>query len=170
MPRIGLGVDFGTSNSAAAVFDGHRCALIQLQSNDMIVPTATYVERSYKTCTGQAAIDAYIADNTGRAVELVDRTMIELAREKLRESASIGKPVLCGAWTAADDDRTHVAVWTLAMAAEASVLVVLDRSLWKSDPSRHASKKAVTLGHEQQCIDHAPRHEPEVGASDRQVE
>jgi hypothetical chaperone protein len=71
MPRIGLGVDFGTSNSAAAVFDGHRCALIQLQSNDMIVPTATYVERSYKTCTGQAAIDAYIADNTGRAVELV---------------------------------------------------------------------------------------------------
>jgi hypothetical chaperone protein len=70
MSRIGLGIDFGTSNSLVATFDGDRVTLIRLEHDDHILPTATYVDRAFKTCTGQAAIDAYIENNTGRSVEL----------------------------------------------------------------------------------------------------
>jgi hypothetical chaperone protein len=70
MSRIGLGIDFGTSNSVAAAFDGDRVTLIRLEHDDEILPTATYIDRAFKTRTGQTAIDAYIKDNTGRTVEL----------------------------------------------------------------------------------------------------
>jgi hypothetical chaperone protein len=70
-PRIGVGIDFGTTNSAAAVFDGERVALIDLEADGPIMPSATYIDSDLQTLTGQAAIDRYIADNVGRTVELV---------------------------------------------------------------------------------------------------
>lgn len=80
--RIGVGVDFGTSNSVAAVFDGDEVALIALEDCSTpgtgpseykaeIMPSATYIDRALQPLTGQGAIDRYIADNTGRKVELV---------------------------------------------------------------------------------------------------
>lgn len=66
----GIGVDYGTSNSAAAVFDGERVHLIHLEQTAAIMPSATYIDRDFKISTGQQAIDAYIESNTGRTVEL----------------------------------------------------------------------------------------------------
>ena len=80
--RIGVGVDFGTSNSVAAVFDGDEVTLVALEDRGTdstgaseheaeIMPSATYIDRALQTLTGQDAIDRYIDDNTGRKVELV---------------------------------------------------------------------------------------------------
>jgi len=67
----GVGIDFGTSNSTAAVYDGLRVHLVPLEGPDPIMPSATYIDRDLQTLTGQAAIDRYIQDNTGRTVELI---------------------------------------------------------------------------------------------------
>ena len=80
--RVGLGIDFGTSNSVAAVFDGRRVTLVDLEDGggdhpgasehvDEIMPSATYIDRALQTLTGRDAIDQYIDDNTGRKVELI---------------------------------------------------------------------------------------------------
>ncbi len=80
MKRVGVGFDFGTSNSAAAIFDGETTTLIDLETPAVqggaertaaIMPSATYIDRDLQTLTGRAAIERYIADNTGRRVELV---------------------------------------------------------------------------------------------------
>lgn len=75
--RIGVGIDFGTTNSAAAVYDGERVVLVGLEGDDPILPSATYIDRDLKTLTGQAAIDRYIDDNTGRTVELIPEVIAE---------------------------------------------------------------------------------------------
>ena len=66
----GIGIDYGTSNSAAAVFDGERIRLVPLESHSAVMPSATYIDREFKLQTGQAAIDQYIESNMGRTVEL----------------------------------------------------------------------------------------------------
>ena len=79
--HVGVGVDFGTSNSVAAVFDGDEVTLVTLEDRSIestgaseheaeIMPSATYIDRALQTLTGQGAIDRYIDDNTGRKVEL----------------------------------------------------------------------------------------------------
>jgi hypothetical chaperone protein len=72
-----VGVDFGTSNSAAAIFDGETVCLIRLEADDSIIPSATYIDRSLTAKTGQIAVDQYIADNTGRTVELIPEVVGE---------------------------------------------------------------------------------------------
>ena len=67
---IGIGIDFGTSNSAAAVFDGERVKLVQLSELNPIMPSANYIDRDFASTIGQSAIDDYISDNQGRKVEL----------------------------------------------------------------------------------------------------
>lgn len=69
-PKFGIGIDFGTSNSAAAVFDGKRVTLIQLDKHNAIMPSANYIDRDFTSTIGQQAIDDYISDNQGRKVEL----------------------------------------------------------------------------------------------------
>lgn len=67
---IGIGIDFGTSNSAAAWYDGERVRLVQLEANDAIMPTATHLDRELRTKTGEAAVQQYIEENRDRIVEL----------------------------------------------------------------------------------------------------
>jgi hypothetical chaperone protein len=70
-PRLpGIGVDFGTSNTAAAVYDGERVILIPLEDDGPLMPSALYVDREFLVSTGKAAINAYISANQGRKVEL----------------------------------------------------------------------------------------------------
>lgn len=68
--RYGIGIDYGTSNSAAAIFDGEKIHLVKLESDSWVMPSATYVDKDFRITTGQQAIDAYIESNTGRTVEL----------------------------------------------------------------------------------------------------
>ncbi len=77
---LGIGIDFGTTNSAAAVFDGEQITLIGLEADGPIMPSATYIDRDYQTKTGQAAIDQYIADNSGRTVELTPEVIGEVSQ------------------------------------------------------------------------------------------
>jgi hypothetical chaperone protein len=75
--RVGIGIDFGTTNTAAATYDGTRVTLIELDHPSLIMPSATYIDSELQTLTGQAAIDRYIADNVGRTVELVPEVIGE---------------------------------------------------------------------------------------------
>lgn len=68
--ELGVGLDFGTTNSAAAIFDGERIQLVSLEAQGMTMPSSIYIDRQFQVCTGQAAIDRYIVDNMGRKVEL----------------------------------------------------------------------------------------------------
>ena len=69
--RVGIGIDFGTTNTAAALFDGDTLELVKLERTASIMPSATYIDSELKTLTGEEAISRYIADNTGRTVELI---------------------------------------------------------------------------------------------------
>ena len=70
-PGPALGLDFGTSNSLAARVDGDGLRPLPLEGAEVIMPTATYLDRDFRSSIGQAAIDAYIEDNRGRTVELI---------------------------------------------------------------------------------------------------
>jgi hypothetical chaperone protein len=76
----GVGIDFGTSNSLAAIHAGARLGatyLVPLEDDTPVMPTATYMDRDFQTRTGRAAIDQYIEDNRGRTVELVPEVVGE---------------------------------------------------------------------------------------------
>ena len=68
--KLGVGIDFGTSNSAAAVFDGENLTLVKLAAPHATMPSANYIERDFSITTGQDAIDEYIVGNRARRVEL----------------------------------------------------------------------------------------------------
>jgi hypothetical chaperone protein len=78
--RYGIGIDFGTTNSTAALYDGERVLLVPLESGNPIMPSATYIDRDLQTQTGQSAIDRYIFDNTGRTVELIPEVIGETSQ------------------------------------------------------------------------------------------
>ncbi len=67
---IGVGLDFGTSNSAAAWFDGTQVHMVALEPPHEIMPTATHLNRELITLTGRAAVMQYIEENRDRMVEL----------------------------------------------------------------------------------------------------
>ncbi len=78
--RLGIGIDFGTSNSAAAVFDGENITLVKLAAPDSVMPSANYIDKAFQSSIGQFAIEDYIGGNRGRKVEL--------SREVLGEARS----------------------------------------------------------------------------------
>jgi hypothetical chaperone protein len=66
-----VGVDFGTSNSSAAVYDGRSVRLLPLDhaaSDPGVVRSLIYIERSGDVWYGQSALARYLEQNTGRAV------------------------------------------------------------------------------------------------------
>lgn len=67
---IGVGLDFGTSNSAAAWYDGEQVRMIPLEECDAIMPTSMHLDRELITLTGEAAVAQYIDENRDRIVEL----------------------------------------------------------------------------------------------------
>jgi hypothetical chaperone protein len=75
---LGIGIDFGTSNSAVAIFDGEKVTSIEVDRVETVIPTALYLDRNLRAEVGQAAIDAYLRDNSGRVVELVREQVGEI--------------------------------------------------------------------------------------------
>lgn len=78
--RLGIGIDFGTTNSVAAIFDGESLTLVQLETGDPVMPSATYIDSALQTDTGKRAIERYIQDNTGRTVELIPEVISEASQ------------------------------------------------------------------------------------------
>ena len=66
---IGIGIDFGTSNSTAACFDGEEIRFVELEELAEVMPTALHLDQSLVTKTGLAAVAQYIDENQGRIVE-----------------------------------------------------------------------------------------------------
>jgi hypothetical chaperone protein len=74
--ELSVGLDFGTSNSSAAVYDGERVTLVPLDPaapDATVMRTLLYVARSGGELVGQTALDTYIAQNVGRPVRLERR-------------------------------------------------------------------------------------------------
>ena len=79
MRRIGIGLDFGTSNSAVAWFDGEHLTSVLLEKDSPILPTAIHLDRGYAALVGSIAIARYVEENRGRRVELVAEVIGEAA-------------------------------------------------------------------------------------------
>jgi hypothetical chaperone protein len=70
---LGIGIDFGTSNSSVAIFDGHELRYVELEpksASPEVMPTALYLDRALSAEVGRSAIDTYMRDNAGRLIEL----------------------------------------------------------------------------------------------------
>jgi hypothetical chaperone protein len=76
---IGIGVDFGTSNSTVAWFDGQKLHFVTIETDSPVVPTAVHLSREYEGTTGAAAIARYVQENTARLVQLVPEILGQAA-------------------------------------------------------------------------------------------
>jgi len=68
-----VGMDFGTTNSGMAVYDGgelRRLPLDQSNENARILRTALYITNEQNVFVGREAIDRYFEHNVGRPVKL----------------------------------------------------------------------------------------------------
>jgi len=76
-----IGVDFGTTNSGAAVFDGRRLHFVPLEPAGplpAVIRSTLYVTRDGSISIGQQAIDDYYRQNAGRARRLTPRRVGEI--------------------------------------------------------------------------------------------
>ena len=66
---IKVGIDFGTSNSGVAVYDGQHVRLLPVDPKNGIpevIKTVMYITRDYRTSIGQEAVENYYRDNVNR--------------------------------------------------------------------------------------------------------
>src|SRR4026207_1301034 len=73
---IKVGIDFGTSNSGVAVYDGQRVNLLPLDPKNVlpeVVNTVLYITRDYRSSIGQEAVETYYRDNVHRPRRYVKR-------------------------------------------------------------------------------------------------
>ena len=64
-----VGIDFGTSNSGVAVYDGRRVTVLPVDRQNVqpeVVKTVLYVTRDYQAYIGQEAVELYYRDNINR--------------------------------------------------------------------------------------------------------
>ena len=76
MSRIGIGLDFGTSNTTAAIYDGsdiHYIKLDPFTGSGIIMPTALYLDREFTPTVGSEALSRCLHDNTGRKIVMTDK-------------------------------------------------------------------------------------------------
>jgi hypothetical chaperone protein len=71
-----VGIDFGTSNSGVAVYDGQRVTVLPIDRGNVlpeVVKTVLYITRDYQCSIGQAAISQYYRDNVNRQRRFVKK-------------------------------------------------------------------------------------------------
>jgi hypothetical chaperone protein len=64
-----VGIDFGTSNSGVAVYDGGRVRLLPVDPKNVlpeVIKTVLYITKDYRTYLGQEAVENYYRDNVNR--------------------------------------------------------------------------------------------------------
>ena len=64
-----VGLDFGTSNSGIAVYDGQQVRLLPVDPKNVlpeVIKTVLYITRDYRTYLGQEAVETYYRDNVNR--------------------------------------------------------------------------------------------------------
>lgn len=78
---VSVGLDFGTSNSSVAVFDGETLRLVPLDpesAEPAVLRSLLYLTRTGEQYVGQEAFDRHQRDNIGRAVKLERRVVGEV--------------------------------------------------------------------------------------------
>jgi hypothetical chaperone protein len=78
---LSIGIDFGTSNSSIAVWDGRAVRLLALDPhgrNPQVMRSLLYFTRAGEVVAGQRALDLYTEQNTGREVKLERRYIGEV--------------------------------------------------------------------------------------------
>src|SRR5215216_7946007 len=78
---VKVGIDFGTSNSGVAVYDGARVRLLLLDVKNVlpeVVKTVLYITRDYRTSIGQEAVETYYRDNVNRQRRYVKQWVGEI--------------------------------------------------------------------------------------------
>ena len=73
-----VGMDFGTTNSGLAVYDGQRLQLLPIDpanANPRVARTALYLTNDQSLTIGRAAVDTYFSHNLGRPVRM-ERTWV----------------------------------------------------------------------------------------------
>lgn len=81
MSKLKAGIDFGTSNSGVAIYDGHKVHALpinRLSLNPEVVKTILYITRDQTCHIGQEAIDLYYQHNVKRARRFVRKWVGEI--------------------------------------------------------------------------------------------
>jgi hypothetical chaperone protein len=76
-----IGLDFGTTNSGAAVFDGRRVHVFPLDPtghDPTVVRSTVYLTRDHQVFVGREALDAYYRQNVGRPSRMVRQYVGEI--------------------------------------------------------------------------------------------
>jgi hypothetical chaperone protein len=66
---VKVGIDFGTSNSGVAVYDGQRVHLLPVDPKNVlpeVIKTVLYITKDYRSSIGQEAVENYYRDNVNR--------------------------------------------------------------------------------------------------------
>ncbi len=69
MSRLKVGIDFGTSNSGVAVYDGSKVSILPIDQQNVVpevVKTILYVTKDHKYYIGQDAVELYYRHNVDR--------------------------------------------------------------------------------------------------------
>ncbi len=64
-----VGIDFGTSNSGVAVYDGGRVRVLPVDPKNVlpeVIKTVLYITKDYRAYLGQEAVETYYRDNVNR--------------------------------------------------------------------------------------------------------
>lgn len=76
-----LGIDFGTTNSSIALYDGNGLQRLELDAgsdNPFVLPSLIYIARNQTVVVGTAAANAYLERETGRPVQWERRRVGEI--------------------------------------------------------------------------------------------
>jgi hypothetical chaperone protein len=76
-----IGLDFGTTNSGAAVFDGDRVHVFPLDPDSRdpgVIRSVLYITREQEVFVGQEAVDTYYRQNVGRPSRIVPHHIGEI--------------------------------------------------------------------------------------------
>lgn len=75
----GVGVDFGTTNSAVTLYDGKSLIKVDFPyDGGQVVPSAIYINRLQNTVVGAKAVDTYLKENQGRLIQLTKKQLDDL--------------------------------------------------------------------------------------------
>jgi hypothetical chaperone protein len=81
MAGLHIGLDFGTSNSGVAVYDGSRLRMLPMDRNNVmpeVIKSVIYITRDYQQYIGQQAINVYYRDNIDRPRRFVKKRIGEV--------------------------------------------------------------------------------------------
>jgi hypothetical chaperone protein len=76
-----IGIDFGTTNSGAAYFDGQRVHMLSIDpasQDPAVMRSMLYITREHEITFGKEAIDTYYSQNVGRASKMVKQWVGEV--------------------------------------------------------------------------------------------